>query len=61
VPVLSEEQGIKTYSADAIKKICLDVGVEDVGLVDLDREAVQRKPKNMEASVVANRGYGKVA
>jgi hypothetical protein len=40
MPVLSEEQGIRTYSADAIRKICLDAGVEDVGLVDLDRESV---------------------
>jgi 3-isopropylmalate dehydratase small subunit len=61
VPVLSEEQGIKTYSADAIKKICFDAGVDDVGLVEMDRESVQKEPKNIKASVVANREYGKVA
>jgi hypothetical protein len=32
MPVLSEEQGIRTYSAEAIKKICLDAGADDVGL-----------------------------
>jgi len=41
--VLSEEQGIRTYSAEAIKKICLDAGADDVGLVDLDRESVQKE------------------
>ncbi len=34
--VLSEEQRIRIYSADTIKKICLDAGADDVGLVDLD-------------------------
>jgi epoxyqueuosine reductase QueG len=43
MPVLSEEQGIRTYSAEAIKKICLDAGADDVGLVDLDRESVRKE------------------
>ena len=32
-----------TYSAEAIKKICLDAGADDVGLVDLDRRSVQKE------------------
>jgi hypothetical protein len=30
-------------SAETIKKICLDVGVDDVGLVDIDREALEKE------------------
>ena len=47
MPVLSEEQGIRIYSADAIKKICLDAGAHDVGLVDLDRQSVQREKEGI--------------
>ena len=43
MPIPSQEQGIRVYSADAIKKICLDAGADDVGLVDLDRESVRKK------------------
>jgi len=43
MPVFSEEQGIRIYSADTIKKICLDAGADDVGLVDLDRRSVQKE------------------
>ncbi|HAA05511.1 MAG TPA: 4Fe-4S ferredoxin, partial [Syntrophobacteraceae bacterium] len=31
------------YSAAEIKKICLDAGADDVGLVDLDRDALQKE------------------
>lgn len=47
MPVLSEEQGIRTYSAEAIKKICLDAGADDVGLVDLERESVQKEKEGV--------------
>ena len=43
MPVLSEEQGVRTYSAEAIKKICLEAGTDDVGLVDLDRQSLQKR------------------
>jgi hypothetical protein len=31
------------YSAAAIKSMCLDAGADDVGLVELDRESLQRE------------------
>jgi epoxyqueuosine reductase QueG len=31
------------YSADVIKKICLDAGADDVGLVDLDRNSLSKE------------------
>ena len=37
---MSEE---KIYSAEAIKKICLEAGADDVGLVDLEREALEKE------------------
>ena len=50
----------KSYSAEAIKRICLDAGADDVGLVDLDRESVQKEKEgilhvypNKEIRVVA--------
>jgi len=30
----------RIYSSDAIRKICLDAGADDVGLVDLDRDSL---------------------
>jgi epoxyqueuosine reductase len=33
----------RIYSAAAIKRVCLDAGADDVGLVDLDRESLQRE------------------
>ena len=33
----------RIYSAAEIKKICLDTGADDVGLVDLDRESLQNE------------------
>lgn len=33
----------RIYSAAAIKKVCLDAGADDVGLVDLDRESLQKE------------------
>jgi epoxyqueuosine reductase QueG len=33
----------RIHSAAAIKKICLDAGADDAGLVDLDREALQNE------------------
>ena len=38
---MSGGQEIKTYSAEALKKICLEAGADDVGLVDMEREALQ--------------------
>jgi epoxyqueuosine reductase QueG len=47
MPVLSEEKGIRTYSAEAIKEISLDAGADDVGLVDLKRESVQKEKEGV--------------
>ena len=38
---MSKPNGI--YSASEIKKICLEAGADDAGLVDLDREALQKE------------------
>jgi len=35
------------YPADVIKKICLDAGADDVGLVDLERESVQKEKEGV--------------
>jgi len=37
----------KSYSADTIKKICLDAGADDVGLVDLDRKSVKKEKEGI--------------
>ena len=37
----------KPYSSEAIKKICLDAGADDVGLVDLDRQSVQKEKEGI--------------
>jgi len=37
----------RSYSADMIKKICLDAGADDVGLVDLDRKSVQKEKEGI--------------
>jgi len=37
----------KLYSSEAIKKICLDAGADDVGLVDLDRQSVQKEKEGI--------------
>ena len=42
-----EGEGKKIYSAEAIKKICLDAGADDVGLVDMDRESLQKEREGM--------------
>ncbi len=34
---------IKTFSAETIKKICLEAGADDVGLVNIDREALEKE------------------
>jgi hypothetical protein len=31
------------YSAEAIKKICLEAGADDVGLVDIDRGSLEKE------------------
>jgi epoxyqueuosine reductase QueG len=40
---MSEGQAIKNYSAATIKKICLEAGADDVGLVNIDREALEKE------------------
>jgi epoxyqueuosine reductase QueG len=35
------------YPAEVIKKICLDAGADDVGLVDLERESVQKEKEGV--------------
>ena len=37
----------KSYSAETIKEICLNAGADDVGLVDLDRESVQKEKEGV--------------
>jgi epoxyqueuosine reductase QueG len=44
---LDEVQGTKIYAAEAIKKICLEAGADDVGLVDMDRESLQKEREGM--------------
>lgn len=31
------------YSAEAIKKICLEAGADDAGLVDIDRGSLEKE------------------
>ena len=38
-----EASEIKTFSAETIKKICLEAGADDVGLVNIDREALEKE------------------
>lgn len=40
---MTEKLEIKNYSAEAIKKICLEAGADDAGLVDLDRESLEKE------------------
>jgi len=37
----------KSYPAETIKEICLNAGADDVGLVDLDREPVQKEKEGV--------------
>jgi len=41
--VLGEARRTGIYDSEAIKKICLEAGADDVGLVDLDRESLQKE------------------
>jgi epoxyqueuosine reductase len=43
MPKPGKERGIKIYPSLTIKKICLEAGVDDVGLVDIDRESLQKE------------------
>ena len=38
-----EASEIKTFSAETIKKICLEAGADDVGLVNIDRGALEKE------------------
>lgn len=38
---MTEAPETKDYSAETIKKVCLEAGADDVGLVDVDREALK--------------------
>jgi epoxyqueuosine reductase QueG len=38
-----ETSKIKTFSAQTIKKVCLETGADDVGLVDIDRGALENE------------------
>jgi epoxyqueuosine reductase QueG len=38
-----EASEIKTFSAETIRKICLEAGADDVGLVNIDREALEKE------------------
>ena len=40
---MTEGQKIRTHSAETIKKICLEAGADDVGLVDLSRESLEKE------------------
>lgn len=37
----------KTFSAEEIRKICLEAGADDVGFVDLERESLSTERKNI--------------
>jgi epoxyqueuosine reductase QueG len=38
-----EAQGTSIYAAAAVKKMCLEAGADDVGVVDMDRESLERE------------------
>jgi epoxyqueuosine reductase QueG len=38
---MGREKGI--FSAETVRRICIDAGADDVGLVDLDRESMQKE------------------
>jgi epoxyqueuosine reductase QueG len=42
-----EAQGTRIYAAEAIKKVCLEAGADDVGLVDMDRESLEKERDGM--------------
>ncbi len=44
---LDEAQGTRIYAAEEIKKMCLETGADDVGLVDMDRESLQKEREGM--------------
>ncbi len=43
---MGRENGI--FSAETIRKICIDAGADDVGLVDLDRESMQKEREGIQ-------------
>jgi len=40
---IDEARGTKVYAAEEIKKVCLEAGADDVGLVDVDRESLKKE------------------
>lgn len=40
-------QGTSIYAAEAVKKICLEAGADDVGLVDMARESIEKERDGM--------------
>ena len=40
---VDEAQGTRIYAAEAIKKMGLEAGADDLGLVDIDRESLQKE------------------
>jgi epoxyqueuosine reductase QueG len=44
---LDEAQGTSIYAAEAIKKMCLEAEADDVGLVDIDRESLEKEREGM--------------
>jgi epoxyqueuosine reductase QueG len=44
---LDEAQGTSIYAAVAIKKMCLEAEADDVGLVDIDRESLEKEREGM--------------
>ena len=42
-----EAQGTGIYAAEMIKKMCLEAGADDVGLVDMERESLQKEREGM--------------
>ena len=44
---LDEAQGTRIYAAEAIKKVCLEAGADDAGLVDMALESLQKEREGM--------------
>ncbi len=40
-------QGASIYAAEVVKKICLEAGADDVGLVDMARESIEKERDGM--------------
>ena len=55
----TSDMGLKNgiHSAAAIKKICLDAGADDAGLVALDREELQKERDGIQPPALLERSF----